>query len=622
MQLRAAPSTHIIERTQMVTSTQSLAFASAIRVNTVMTSALNSTFFRRRQFAVSLIIPAIFVVTFLAALASGNRSVNLYDEGVIVTGATRVMAGEIIHRDFYANYGPAQFYVLAALFKLFGPSILVARIWGGLVKAGIAVAIYLLGKRVMPSIWSLVSCVFSMVWLFYVDNAVWPAWPALLASIVSVLLLFRMFENGSVVRNASLSGVCVGVATLFRYDIGFIVCVAEAAVLLPYSLVVVGSTTRLRSVGRTFGAYCAGIGAVCLPVAAALCIAGAAGDMLFDVVQFPAHNYGATRSLPFPLPLRGRRPSVDVEYIVYFPMMMLFGALIAAIPFNRSQSSQPPRFRTDSAESRRGMWELALLCAVMLSLIGKSLVRVGSTHMSLAIVPAMLILAGLLSANARRKVSIGFSIFLGAALLMSVNLTLSAYNMVSSRLVTNVSRVIEQKKSDIQPDDVAQERADACRTQAGLERVACFKLAVDQEAAVHYIQENTTISDSIFVGLLQHERIFVNNVSFYFIANRRPATKWYHFDPGLQTSAPIQRLMIADLLRAQPKYIVLDSDWDGSREPNASAKSSGVKLLDDFIVKNYEHTAKFGSLTILRPVNAGGRGDSGGMPTSDTGKGR
>jgi Dolichyl-phosphate-mannose-protein mannosyltransferase len=582
-----------------------------------MTSASNSRFFRGRLFAISLIIPAIFVVTFLAALASGSRSVNLYDEGVIVTGAARVMAGEIIHRDFYANYGPAQFYVLAALFKLFGPSILVARIWGALVKAGIAVAIYLLGKRVMPSIWSLVSSVFSMVWLLFVDNAVWPAWPALLASIVSVLLLFGMFENGSVVKNASLSGACVGVATLFRYDIGFIVCVAEAAVLLPYSLAMVGSTTRLRSVGTTFGAYCAGIGAVCLPVAAAFCIAGAAGDMLFDVVQFPAHNYGATRSLPFPLPLRGRRPSSEIEYIVYFPMMMLFGVLIAAIPLNRSQSSLAPRFRTDSADSRRGMWELALLGVVMLSLIGKGLVRVGSTHMSLAVVPAMLILAGLLSANARRKISIGFSIFLGAALLVGVDLTLSAYSAVSARLVANVSRVIEQKRSDVRPD-VAQERADSCRTQAGLERVACFKLAVDQEAAVHYIQENTTISDSIFVGLLQHERIFVNNVSFYFIANRRPATKWYHFDPGLQTTAPIQRLMIADLLRAKPKYIVLDSDWDGLREPNESSKSSGVRLLDEFIANKYERVAKFGSLTILKPVSASDRGRESAKPTPDT----
>ena len=31
----------------------------------------------------------------------------------------RVAAGDVPHADFYANYGPGQFYFIAALFKLF-----------------------------------------------------------------------------------------------------------------------------------------------------------------------------------------------------------------------------------------------------------------------------------------------------------------------------------------------------------------------------------------------------------------------------------------------------------------------------------------------------------------------
>jgi hypothetical protein len=135
-------------------------------------------------------------------------------------------------------------------------------------------------------------------------------------------------------------------------------------------------------------------------------------------------------------------------------------------------------------------------------------------------------------------------------------------------------------------------------------------LAPDQAAAVRYVQANTTESDEIFVGLPQHERIFVNNVGFYFVSNRRPATKWYHFDPGLQTSKAIQQLMIGDLLTAQPKYVVLDAEWEGAREPNASAKSSGVKLLDEFIAGNYQRVATFGSLTVLKQLDAkSARGD-------------
>jgi hypothetical protein len=58
-----------------------------------------------------------------------GRDINVYDEGLIVFGAIRVMNGDVPYRDFYANYGPAQFYVLAGLFKVFGPSILISRIW-------------------------------------------------------------------------------------------------------------------------------------------------------------------------------------------------------------------------------------------------------------------------------------------------------------------------------------------------------------------------------------------------------------------------------------------------------------------------------------------------------------
>jgi hypothetical protein len=46
----------------------------------------------------------------------------------------RVADGEIPHRDFYADYGPAQFYVLAGLFKLFAPSILGECLWDTLVR--------------------------------------------------------------------------------------------------------------------------------------------------------------------------------------------------------------------------------------------------------------------------------------------------------------------------------------------------------------------------------------------------------------------------------------------------------------------------------------------------------
>ena len=70
----------------------------------------------------SLRVVPLFLFSCLAAFLLMARSIVVYDEGIVLTGAMRVLAGDVIHRDFYANYGPGQFYALAGLFQVFGQS--------------------------------------------------------------------------------------------------------------------------------------------------------------------------------------------------------------------------------------------------------------------------------------------------------------------------------------------------------------------------------------------------------------------------------------------------------------------------------------------------------------------
>jgi hypothetical protein len=291
---------------------------------------------------------------------------------------------------------------------------------------------------------------------------------------------------------------------------------------------------------------------------------------------------------------------------VYLPLLIMLGVLLTAI--KRPRGSLAPRFRTDTDDSRSGMWELALLSTVMIGFIAKGLVRVGTTHMSLALVPAMMILAGLLSANARRKVSVGFSAFMAVALVATVLPTKGAYDYVRWRAAVGLNHLTGRDQRNLEAGETF-DTYDTCQPAAGLERIACFSIPGDEATAVRFVEANTSASDSIFVGLPQHERIFINDVGFYFVANRPPATKWYHFDPGLQTSEAIQKLMIGDLIRSRPKYVILDSRFERSREPNDSAKSSGIELLDHFIAQNYRDVDRFGSLTVLQRVNSPSAGD-------------
>jgi hypothetical protein len=70
---------------------------------------------------------SLFLISLLYLTLCMDRSVGVYDEGIMLFGADRVLHGAVPHRGFYALYGPAQFYVLAGLCKVIGTSVPVRR---------------------------------------------------------------------------------------------------------------------------------------------------------------------------------------------------------------------------------------------------------------------------------------------------------------------------------------------------------------------------------------------------------------------------------------------------------------------------------------------------------------
>jgi hypothetical protein len=92
-------------------------------------------------------ITALFLGSLLYLTLCMDQAVNVYDEGITLFGADRVMHGDVLHRDFYALYGPAQFYIIAGLYKLFGASVLIERAWTVIVSGVSIVLIFLIVHR-------------------------------------------------------------------------------------------------------------------------------------------------------------------------------------------------------------------------------------------------------------------------------------------------------------------------------------------------------------------------------------------------------------------------------------------------------------------------------------------
>jgi hypothetical protein len=522
---------------------------------------------------------ALFLVSALFICTTMQRGITLYDEGLILVGAERVGSGAIIHRDFYANYGPAQFYCIAWLFKWLSPSVLVERAWDTVVRSATTVVCFALILRLASFQRAIFGYLFALIWLGSLGFPGYPLFPTLLFALLSTYCLVLLYQGVAEAPATVGAGLAAGIATLFRYDLGFLVVAAESVVAPAYLWLrpAVPFCKRGRSAVRLGLLYAAGLAIPTLPVAVWYASTSALGDFFFDIVYFPMDFYARTRSLPFP-PLNTLRLSTVREFAVYLPIVIWVVAAISL--FWRDAPMQ-------AAETRDTRWAVGQLLVLAPALYVKGLVRVSPIHMAPSIILSVILLfvtatprdhAGRL---ARGSVAVAF--------ILTAICTVVPLRGALSQLAENVRWVSGPGRR-------------SCEAPPGLNRIRCFEIGAERTDAARYVQQLTKSDDYIFVGAGRHDKIFLNDIAFYFVAERLPATKWYQFDPGLQTSASIQSDIIAELKDKRPPVIVLETQWDSVMEPNDSALSSHVVLLDNFISQAYRVVKTFGSIRILKRI--------------------
>ncbi len=518
---------------------------------------------------------------------SMKRDVNVYDEGVILTGATQVLHGAVPHRDFRSIYGPGQFFILAALFKTFGVSVLVARLWDLAVRSCLVLLVFAIVRQSASRRLALLAAAASLVWLAGFAFYGYPVFPALAAILAGLILLVPALAQDGTPRRLAGAGAWVGVALLFRYDIGLFTAALEGGLLAVASWLRVGGRAGLGAAIRSVLPFGLGFAAIVVPVLGVFAATGALPDLVFDIVRFPAQFYARMRSLPFPG--FSAEPDPAMEFVVYLPPLLCLAAIPSYIAVWRSgQAGQ--------GERRLLLAWLTILVGLTFVFFGKGFVRPRAVQMSMAILTALMLAAvlarplpgrGPLGRLALIPVLLALAIWTGFPLLTDLV-------RVDTNIVWALQPAAWHEAADGNPPDWG-----SCVLPAGLERLACFRTEPDQIATIRYIQARTAADDPVYVGLARHDKIFVNDVLLYFALARPPATKWYHFDPGLQTSAPIQQQIIADLERSQPKLIVLEAKWGDEAEPNDS-RLSDATLLDDYIRNSFEPVAQFGANTILQ----------------------
>jgi hypothetical protein len=481
-------------------------------------------------------VPVAVVLFVLGALLSGlsiRWGINPHDEGLMLQAGERIADGQLPYRDFYANYGPGQYFLIGGLDWLFGPSLLTWRIVRVLLDAGVAVLAYALVRRDAPEPLALGA------WLAVAAAMAYPSIPhpnpTALALAFGGLLLAE--------RRPALAGALAGVAIVFRLDLG--VAALAGVMLLAWS--------ERRSAAAARAAL-TGVG-VALVLMAPVVIA-APGDFWDQTIGFALDEQGLQR-LPLPGAWDGGfEPNKILEH--YYPYFLLAGAalwLAAAV-----RGRLPVR-----------LWAAAPLAAAGVLYL---LARADVYHL----VPLAAVLPVLLATAAARERSSAWvvALVLTLGLIAVQGLDLKRIQLLDPPPLASI---------DIDVADGVKAPPAEARALAELSR---------------YVRSRVPPGDPVFVANPRFDLVNVGNPLVYVLVGRPNPTRYDVMQPGVVTTAPVQREIVGDLERSRPRLVIRWlSPVADQRQDNGAGRSSGVRVLDRYLAREYEPARRFGDYLVL-----------------------
>jgi 4-amino-4-deoxy-L-arabinose transferase-like glycosyltransferase len=190
----------------------------------------NALYFPERSRSERYISLALFVLSFLYLCIFRRFTAMEPDEGILLQGAQRILAGQVLYRDFFSFYTPGSYYALALVFRIFGSSLAVARTALALTGAILSVVSYLLARRVcsrtvaltLAALGTLTTLPYRFLVLHNWDSTLWAClalycavrvlelpswkWAFALGSFASLTVLFEQSKG---------MGLCLGLGLGF-----------------------------------------------------------------------------------------------------------------------------------------------------------------------------------------------------------------------------------------------------------------------------------------------------------------------------------------------------------------------------------------------------------------------
>jgi hypothetical protein len=507
-----------------------------------------------------LLEAAGWVVWLLAVRALWRKldlPVGFYDEGILLTDAQLLLAGKVPYRDFYSNYPPGTFMLLAGLFKLLGPSVAVERGVGLLARAAAGLWAGRLAGQVAGQRFSAVAAGLVTLWLVVIQTEATAYVLAVHGALMALVAVMRARERGGR-GNIVLAGVALGAVSWMRHDLFGLFAVAAGAGMVLVALKQRAWRPQVRPSWSWLPWLALGLALAIVPFWGTVFALAGPRQVLADLVFDQARYVLPARALPFPELLRvaqvqgmsWRLPVVLHEPFEAAVGLTLLGPVLAALGVLLPGRS--------GAKGRLGA---ALVGALSLGVLPQMAGRTDTYHAVYTVAPALVMVgAWVLRLGARPAWRWPLAVLLATA----------AYYPVRDYK--------NPPPSQPQPPLPGLERA------AGREVTA----AASRLEVLRFIAENTrSPKEPIYIGVLDHSFICVNEVDLYFFADRVGATRYMQFDPNIVNRLDVQQRMAQEIQASGARVVILSWLTGRSSEPNDSAKQ-GAHYLDQYLRQHFQ----------------------------------
>ncbi|MEM7498625.1 MAG: hypothetical protein AAF371_11610 [Pseudomonadota bacterium] len=509
-----------------------------------------------------LLYLAAVILAPLVVLALQTARFDPYNEGVVITFGMLIADGFWPGKDFHATYGPLHYILGETLYSAFGGNLLAPRLYYisflALAFLGLTSLLEPWRDRTRLAAALLLLAVLTAVSLKIADVYFWPGRMALglCALFLMAMLLRPSGDTGpSGAFRVALAHMLLLVPLLFIRPVFCAILLAGLLAAAPLHLANHGALNA-GAAARFGSGLLVAIGAVALAlISYELATDGALAAAMADLDEIGAGTYRAAAGLPFP-PF-GWPPGREALFS-YAPIWIIGGAGAIYLAALLRDGILAPR-------QKDGVLYMLMVTGALYSF---NIVRTHPTHAFPSLLVSLALAAYLGTVLAER--------FLPRRILGP----LSAVGIVGGLVALPGTGLLI-------PSTGQPTLAETCTLSNAFEPPYGCLVIEERHKDLHRVLEATLRPGERFHSAnARHDKGFGGNLSHYAVTGHLPLSYWAQFDPGVQSTARVQRAIVAELEAAVAqtgRAVVVIEEQPPPWEPNLSSQSSGVTILEDWL---------------------------------------